>query len=438
MNTKRDYNEKISAFEALPTEIIHSVLAFLSPWCLFSLAQTSRTLRVHAHNDQLWARLVQESLPKCRSESLPAPYRTWRELYLSYHPFWFIPRGKIWFSESSHVGNALMGFIILARYDPHRACIEAYQLVAERSARQFTTWEWNRDVIIHHYCPRVQLWLDNPIFVLRGRPEGYGGPLLEIRNEAYAFGGLSRAIFLCRPIPPQLEDPGMTLWPPATLPATQRVRSDSQSLFKGLEDKPRTLGQASDCTFRLRTWLEFPSVGGLPGTIQGENVMTFSTLPEEAYTPTKEKPWQGIWVGDYSRHGCEFLAILQTSVSKSLQADSPSHDDRPISTGPNEDSSASRPVEERPPNSEPHLDLDQAKSAEELEDGLCRGRLEAIKLTGDQNIPRGEYSWIAEDIGPRGLIRIADEEPFRGARIVRGVGHLAEDEFRNGEAALPF
>ena len=421
MDTEK--NSNVLAFEALPTEIIQLVLAYLSPWCLNSVSQTSKTLRFQAQNDRLWARLIQESAPNLNQ--LPARYRTWRQLYLSFHPFWFIPRGKIWFSDRSHVGNALMGSMIVARFNPRQCCMEAYQLVAERSARYFTSWEWDPDVIIHHYYPRVQLWFEHSFFMLRGRPGGYGGPSQEIYSEAYGIGGLRTSIFPCRPMPPQLQDPSMILWPPATLPATQRVRSDSQSLFQGLEHKPRTLGEASDCTFRLRTWLERP-----PGTRHGENVMTFSTLPEEAYKPTREKPWQGIWVGDYSGHGCEFLAVLQTSSPKSLQAESQPHDVRPISIGSNGDGSASRRAEAPPSNSDP--------AKQEGEDGSCRGRLEAIKLTGDQNVPRGEYSWIAEDIGPQGLIRIANEEPFRGARIVRSIAHLADDEFRNGEAALLF
>jgi hypothetical protein len=61
-----------------------------------------------------------------------------------------------------------------------------------------------------------------------------------------------------------------------------------------------------------------------------------------------------------------------------------------------------------------------------------QGRIEAIKLTGDPNIPRGEYSFIAPDIGRDGLLRIAGEEMFRGARVVRSVGHIAARGFRDG------
>jgi hypothetical protein len=70
------------------------------------------------------------------------------------------------------------------------------------------------------------------------------------------------------------------------------------------------------------------------------------------------------------------------------------------------------------------------------DDLIYRGRIEAIKLTGDPNIPRGEYTFIAPDIGPNGLVRVATEEMFRGARIVKSVGHIAARGFRDGAYCL--
>lgn len=57
--------------------------------------------------------------------------------------------------------------------------------------------------------------------------------------------------------------------------------------------------------------------------------------------------------------------------------------------------------------------------------------MEAIKITGDPNIPRGEYTFIAEDIGDEGLVRIAKEYQFKGARIVKSKGQLANRNFVN-------
>lgn len=64
--------------------------------------------------------------------------------------------------------------------------------------------------------------------------------------------------------------------------------------------------------------------------------------------------------------------------------------------------------------------------------GAPTGRLEAIKLTGDPNIPRGEYTFIAPDIGAGGFLRVADEEVFKGARVVRSAGHIAGRGFMEG------
>jgi len=66
------------------------------------------------------------------------------------------------------------------------------------------------------------------------------------------------------------------------------------------------------------------------------------------------------------------------------------------------------------------------------EERKYRGRIEAVKLTGDPNIPRGEYTFIAPDISRDGLLRVAQEEIFKGARVVRCVGHIAAAGFREG------
>jgi hypothetical protein len=70
------------------------------------------------------------------------------------------------------------------------------------------------------------------------------------------------------------------------------------------------------------------------------------------------------------------------------------------------------------------------------DDSVYHGRIEAVKLTGDPNIPRGEYTFIAPDIGPNGLLRVAAEDMFKGARIVKSVGHIAARGFRDGKCLV--
>jgi hypothetical protein len=136
----------------------------------------------------------------------------------------------------------------------------------------------------------------------------------------------------------------------------------------------------------------------------GEDVMTYSTLMPELYTPTANQPFRGIWVGDYAGHGCEFLLINQTKTAATLS------------------------------ESGLNANHDNIKSESRLgaqDDSIYSGRLEAIKLTGDPFVPRGEYTWIADDIGPKGLIRIAEEPRFRGARVVRSRGHIGSGGFQD-------
>ena len=408
-----------SRFLELPSEIIYHILGYLPPPALAELSAVSQSLRTHAENELLWAPFVQDNLPS----PLPSPWpcKTWKKLYISFHPYWFLPKHKLWFADKGSVGNGLAGQLLIARYDSRVGNIEAYRLVAEFAHGHHLAehWEWDRGVIIHKFTPTVHLFLDNSAIRLEvgSLP---AGPRLQKeismqRETDRRTHGIRSTLFLARSIPPDKQDPTMSLWPPRVIPALDRVRNDSPTVFRGDGHKPQYLSQMSENAFRLRKWTEFRAATSVR---MGEDVLTFSTLAEENYTPTPEKPYQGIWVGDYAGHGCEFLVLIQSSMESM-----PRHE--LAETG------------QLVPVASVGVDPATEEGMVESEDPPgCSGRLEAIKLTGDANIPRGEHTWISEDIGKHGLIRIADEKPFKGARIVRSWGHIAADGFREGKFYL--
>ena len=194
--------------EALPAEIINHILAFLPPPSLTSLSRTCRLLRSHAHNDLLWMAFVQNTVPGGLQS--PSPAKSWKDLYVAHHPYWFLVQNKIWFAD---VPNN--GLLILARYNSQNGCIEAFRLLAEHGHHNFEAWAHNHEVIIHTFNPRIRLWLDDPVIKL-GYDKGinYNGDRLqqEVAMQTGRMHGICSMISLCRPISKALQAPAMYVY----------------------------------------------------------------------------------------------------------------------------------------------------------------------------------------------------------------------------------
>lgn len=303
-----------SSLTTLPAEIIYEIFTFLPPSSLVSLCRTSKLLRAHALIDSLWARFVRENVPfQPHLDCHPAP--SWRDLFISLHPYWFLTRNKIWFSDKAHSGGTMTGNLAIIRYDPRRQCIEGLRLVAKHGVHSFESWEWKPEVIIHTFNPKVELWADDPLVKIDpGCYAQHNSANEEIMMQTGYSTGVKSMVSLCHGLPPHLQSNAMALWPPQIIPVRERVRNESRHLFRGEGHRPSSLSDVSENTFRIRKWVEFGGIGAPLGAHIGEDVMTFSTVPDEYYTPTKERPWQGIWVGDYSGHGvsCDFLSIFSS------------------------------------------------------------------------------------------------------------------------------
>ncbi|CEJ88436.1 hypothetical protein VHEMI04722 [[Torrubiella] hemipterigena] len=373
----------------------------------------------------------------------PSPCASFRELYAKHDRVWFLPKYKIWFCDRD-----LMGRLIVVRYDPRRGCIEGYQLLAVSSGNSFEHWPADDKVVIHGFEPKINLHLDKAILQFHVQEEE-ANEAFKSRPGANRFAdempmaldermrGMYSNFQLTRPLASADADerlagnyPYDRVWPPPAIPARHHVsgaRSGQGLVSLNQDDKPRSRSQVSDQTFRIRQWMElagspvpphYMRPQGLPGmpTVDsmldneapvsvhiGEETVTYSTLDPVLYTPTPNKPWRGIWVGDYGGHGCEFLLINQP-------------DDAPA-------------TDEELGLSRNDYETDKEWAERQQLGRIHRGRLEAIKLTGDPNIPRGEYTFVVEDLGANGCVGIATDAVFAGARVVKSKGHIAGTGF---------
>ena len=418
---------------ALPSEVISHICTFLSPVSLTKLSAASHLLRSHALDDLLWEVFVRQNVPIQTSLPSPEPARSWRDLYIAHHPYWFLTQHKIWFSDQWNIGG-----LAIARYDHRRGCIEAYRVLAQDQIPTSQLWSQDPNVHIITFRPEFIIWRQDPIIMLNFQEAKYRNILQkEVNMQIGVQGAIHSSLSLCHRIPQQLQHPSMSLWPPATIPSQHRVRNESPTKFRKDEQRPRSLSAASDHTFRLRKWLGPPS-RALESASLGrvrDDVSTWSTLSKESLTPSDRKPWQGIWVGDYSAHGCEFLlvihvdkkdrprqrAIRRTSTMSGLPSGFVFKD---------EESDEGSTVYEMTAADANAESCNDQQMQEPSNTGIS-GRIEAIKLTGDVNIPRGQCSWFADDISDGGLIRVADEQEFQGARIVKSMGQIADRGFQD-------
>ncbi|GAB7358601.1 hypothetical protein MBLNU230_g2661t1 [Neophaeotheca triangularis] len=597
---------------SLPAELLHHILTYLPARALSTLALTSLDLAHATHDDRLWA--LQTRLISATPISTPHPLPTFRDLYLAHHPHWFLVRNYVWFSDAEPYGK-----LIVCGYDERRQCIEAYAVTATKGPLSWSQWERDRNVVVHGFDPEVRVEKSAPVLRVgldSERRAGDGGTRYgeEVLMQTFAEPGVHSSLQLCRGLPERAVARGAAVWPPLTFPAASRTRNESSCHFRSEAHRPRGDKELSQETFRLRKWASYAgrhgaagmlplqarngdgiedentnetlrryiqllSAGGVPAPSHGrlgrgaggagislqipESVSTFATLPRDIWTPTAEKPWQGVWVGDYSAHGCEFLAVVQdlpgeerVPLPKGLQwlaayfrgegregtfeaevngngdvsddeddeedegsesswasalehnhssSSSPTGNAQAGSSstasttthwagpaighiadlirqaaynGPEPESStvtAMADTDDDDDDSEDYEDyelvghddgtepaaaiqaplpttdhnppttttsLPDSSSTADASAGPIstqdqarepKGRLSAVKLTGDPNIPRGEYTFIAPDIGEGGFERIADEELFKGARVVRSCGHIAGRGFRDDQ-----
>lgn len=483
------------ALPDLPSELISHVLSYLPPSDLVSISLTNHLLRAHSLADHLWQNIVQSNVPGIKLTT-PSPCASFRELYIAHDPRWFLTKYKVWFCDRDLTGKLVVIRYDERRGVIEGYQLVANRPIASTSTSHQSLSE--QELVIHEFEPELKLHLDKPVLQMRanslenairvttGRspapsaktqagavtllspaadhaPTSVGAPVHVNRFSAEMpmpldnrfTDNMFNTFMLARSLPDSLANERQLLpfpygntWPPPCILADSRVSAGD---LIGPEDRPTTRHEINERAFRIRSWIEMrpaglrgvsmgwigPSLLGenewpsnnavfgqasrawlsnyVPGmhpsmsTHIGDQITTYSTLDPELYTPTIDQPWKGIWVGDYSAHGCEFLLITQSHPNP--------FDEAAYDATRTDDESAA--------------DFQRRKT----DARRYRGRLEAIKLTGDPNVPRGECTFLAEDLGEQGFVTTVEEEPFRGARVVRSKGHVAQTGFVNGKSA---
>ena len=455
---REEQNVKPTLLSGLPSEILYLIFSHLECPSLVSLMRTCRSLRKHVENDAIWENLIRRHVVKEHMPQTAYPAHTYRELYLSQHPYWFLPKNKLWFADTPGTGK-----LILVRYDPRRGAFEGHTVLARTRATEHQLGRFEGAAVFLHYDrPTVHIPFEEAndtsmkmapdLKDEKYRPAGRGEYLEGIRDKARLGRKQSPQTSSTSDDMPPSSDPDLPLWPPPNIPAQQRVQitthDRASSDKEGHESFP--CSQISEQIFRLHHCaINFPNRNMMMNLMDmPQEVETWSTLDAALYTPTPEKPYQGIWSGSYGDHGIEFLLVMQReTVADELQ-------NAPMGTLVDEDSrldllmdglgiQKNAEVGETSPNmnvpgnmADDDPQTGETTSAKEKDGSFaCGGRIEAVKLTGDSNVPRGEYSWIANDIGPAGFVGIG-KVAFPGVRVVRSQGHLASPGFQDGMLRL--
>lgn len=302
----------------------------------------------------------------------PAPYKSFKDLYAALHRHLWL-HGHVW-----HGDRQFTGYLLIARYNPTTGAIEIYNLLANNNSLGSSTslgrpWTIDPSVLITNFQPQIRLW-EEPILILT--KDTPSNEHQEIQPPSRRDrGSIARSLSRTSVIPPERQERSILFWPPATIPSRERTRRSSMQGFRGAEHQPRSADETAETLFRLRKWMvsnenpNMPFERTLRHLMMRDDVETFSALDKELYTPNIEYPLRGLWVGDYNAHGCEFILFHQPTPK----------------------------------------------------------RLEGIKITGDINVPRGEYTFIISNLHEP--LRIADEEEWRGASVVKASGQIAASQF---------
>lgn len=150
---------------------------------------------------------------------------------------------------------------------------------------------------------------------------------------------------------------------------------------------------------------------GVIGIYMGEDILFYLMFDLKLYMLIEMKFWRGIWVGDFSGYGFEFLFIYQLDelLVMDFELDFVRLDD----------------------------EMDEVWEKRCLEVCVFCGCLEVIKLMGDLNVFCGEYIFVVDDFGFGGYVGFVYDvllmgDDFKGICVVCSKGYVVLIGFVEG------
>ncbi|KAK2878183.1 hypothetical protein FQN49_001064 [Arthroderma sp. PD_2] len=183
------------------------------------------------------------------------------------------------------------------------------------------------------------------------------------------------------------------IWPPIGIPSDYRTQVvDMQEWDNAEHDREMRLSATYrwPCEFLFRYKRLKQPTDILESSVPRWHVTTFASFNREVYTPTPDFPYRGLWVGNFSEIGPEFILFTQFHA--------------------------------------PYMDGEIERVASSLF---------GIKLTREHGMSGSEVAFATHDTSSHGELRIAHENEISGTRVVLAEAlNLDDGKFEDAELML--
>lgn len=309
---------RIDVRPRLPRSIVSRIISYLGPESLARAAAVSHQFRELAYSEDLWKTLINSYLPEPIETCKSAP--SFRRLYIAFHPYWFIPKFRFWLSDEEHNGQ-----LVFAQFNTNLLCIEAWPVVGYREHSEKPSSNIDAEVTIRR--PDVRVHVDEHQLIFRfgvrdgewdGNEDHAGSRHARaavMYDEDAAASGSQMELSLGCTWPEAPIGGDLRMWPTPEMSTEASVPKLSAGANVPASYRPPSSPTTGQPTFRLHEKVGYHSHRSDSGTRSSRTdserhnihkTITFGTLSLDVCAPSVEKPWQGIWCGDYFGHGMEF------------------------------------------------------------------------------------------------------------------------------------